>query len=84
MADAVSWLLIEHGWRVVTADGAPAGHVVSVDCEVERDIFDGLEVRPHLLGHAVYVPSEDVAEIVEGEIRLTITAAELAERPARG
>lgn len=82
-ADPVSWLLIEHGWRVVAADGEHAGHVVSVDGEVDRDIFDGLEVRPHVLGHAVYVPSEEVAEIVVDQVRLTISCAELTARPRR-
>lgn len=78
--DPVSWLLIEKGWRVVSVDGKHTGHVAAVDCEVARDIFDGLEVRVHALGHAVYVSSDEVAEIVPDEVRLTISGSELATR----
>lgn len=78
--DRVSWLLIEPGWRVVALGGDHVGHVVSVDCEVERDIFDGLEIRHHLFGHELYVPAEDVAEIVPNEVRLTVPATALDRR----
>lgn len=78
--DPVSWLVIEPGWRVVAAGGDHVGYVVSVEGEVERDIFDGLEIRHHLLGHEVYVPAEEVAEIVENEVRLTVTATEIGRR----
>ena len=69
MADPVSWLLIEPGWRVVDASGAEIGKVESVTGDQSADIFDGLEVRKNLL-ETTYVPSEQVASIVEGEIHL--------------
>jgi hypothetical protein len=81
--DPVSWLMIEPGWRVLAAGGDQVGYVASVEGEVDRDIFDGLEIRHHLIGHEVYVPSEEVGEIVPGEVRLTVTAAELRRRPRR-
>jgi hypothetical protein len=78
-----SWLLIEPGWHVTSAEGERVGHVVSVDGEATRDIFDGLEIRHHLLGHVVYVASEEVAEIVVGEVLLAVTAAEVERRSSR-
>ena len=68
-ADPVSWLMIEPGWRVVDANGKDIGKVVSVTGDQNADIFDGLEVRHDLLEKR-YVPAEDVASIVQGEIRL--------------
>ena len=67
--DPVSWLLIEPGWRVVDANGEEIGKVDSVTGDQSADIFDGLEVRRGLLEKR-YVPAEQVASIVEGEIRL--------------
>jgi hypothetical protein len=69
MADPVSWLLIEPGWRVMDADGEEIGKVESVTGDENADIFDGLEVRSGLL-ETRHVPAEQVASIVEGEIRL--------------
>jgi hypothetical protein len=74
MADPVSWYLIEPGWRVVSVDGEPLGHVVEVDAEIERDIFDGIEFRHLVVEQLRYVPSEHVALIVEGEVQLSLSA----------
>ena len=70
MADPVSWLLIEPGWRVVTAGGEELGTVARVDADEQKDIFSGLEVRTGLLGGTEYVAAERVARIVEGTITL--------------
>ncbi len=77
--DPVSWLLIRAGWKVLTSDGAELGKVDEVAGDDERDIFDGLAVAASALGKPRYVPSEDVGEITEGVVRLTVTHAE-AER----
>ena len=75
-ADPVSWLLVEHGWKVVAADDAAVGTVQEVIGDTGKDIFNGLSVTPGLLKRAKYVPAEQVAEIVEGEVHLGITEDE--------
>jgi ribosomal 30S subunit maturation factor RimM len=69
-ADPVSWLVIEQGWQVVDASGQEVGKVASVTGDANADIFDGLEVKTGLL-ETRYVPAEQVASIVQGEVRLT-------------
>jgi hypothetical protein len=70
--DPVAWLLIEPGWRVVDADGGELGRVDEVVGDTANDIFNGLAVLSGLLGRPVYVPAEQVREITDGEIRLSI------------
>jgi hypothetical protein len=76
-ADPVSWLLIEPGWRVVTADDEDAGRVEAVLGDSGADIFDGLAVASGVLARPRYVPAEHVAEITEGSVRLSLDAAAL-------
>jgi hypothetical protein len=68
-ADPVSWLMIEPGWRVLDARGREVGKVESVTGDQKADIFDGLEVHTGVL-KTRYVPAEQVASIVQGEVRL--------------
>ena len=75
-ADPVSWLVVEHGWKVVAADGSGVGSVEEVIGDTGDDIFNGLSVTPGLLKRPKYVPAEYVAEIAEGEVRLGITEDE--------
>ncbi len=77
--DPVSWLLIRPGWKVMTSDGAELGEVDEVAGDDERDVFDGLAVATSALGKPRYVPSEDVGEITQGVVHLSVTHAE-AER----
>jgi hypothetical protein len=42
VTDPVSWLQIEKGWNVVSADGVLVGKVVAVTGDEHDDIFDGL------------------------------------------
>ena len=71
MSDPVSWLLIEPGWEVVDSSGERVGKVDEVEGDRENDIFSGLQVAPHLLGKAEFVPAEEVGEITEGRVQLT-------------
>jgi hypothetical protein len=73
MADPVSWLMIEPGWKVVSADGAEIGKVEEVAGDSTHDIWDGLAVAPGILSRPRYVAAEQVAEIVEGTVRLKLT-----------
>lgn len=70
----MSWLVIEPGWTVVAADGEDIGKVEEVVGDASEDIFNGLAVSTGLLGKPKYVPSERVGEIVEGEVRLDLSA----------
>jgi hypothetical protein len=79
MADPVSWLMIEPGWKVVASDGAEIGKVDEVAGDDGHDIFDGLAVAKSAFGKPRYVPAEQVAQIFEGEVHLSLTS-EQAER----
>jgi hypothetical protein len=72
--DPVSWLLVEDGWRVVDRDGNRVGSVQEVLGDTGVDIFDGLAVKPGVLGTTRYVPSERVRGITEGCIELDLDA----------
>ena len=74
MPDPASWFLIEKGWKVQAADGSEVGTVAETLGDENRDIFDGLAVSTGLLSKPVYVPSEQVGEIVEGAVRLALDA----------
>ena len=72
MADPVSWLVVEHGWPVVGADGEELGTVEEVFGDAESDIFSGLTVSSGLLGRRRDVPAEHVREIVEGRVEVDL------------
>jgi hypothetical protein len=74
-ADPVSYLLIERGWEVVASDGDRVGDVDEVLADMNADIFDGLTVDQGLTKPPRYVPSERVAEILEGRVVLDVAAA---------
>jgi hypothetical protein len=76
-ADPVSWILIEKGWSVVGSDGEKIGRVDDVRGDEDADIFSGLRVLTGLVGKPKFVPSEAVATIVEGEVRLNLTRDEV-------
>jgi hypothetical protein len=73
MADPVSWLMIEPGWKVLAADGSEVGKVDEVAGDSGHDIFDGLAIATSAFGKPRYVPSEQVGEITEGTVRLKLT-----------
>ena len=75
MADPVSWKVVERGWRVLAGDGSDLGSVDEGVGDSTADIFNGLVVSPGLLRGNRYVPSEQVAEIREGEVQLALDSA---------
>jgi hypothetical protein len=89
MPDPVSWLVIERGWPVVGADGEELGRVDEVAGDTEHDIFDGIVVSRGLLKGRRYLPSEQVAEIFEGEVHVRVSksafesGADYEEPPAQ-
>src|SRR6476661_3227151 len=77
--DPVSWLLIRAGWKVVSSDGQEVGHVDEVAGDDTQDIFDGLAVATTAFGKPRYVLSEQVAQITEGTVNLTLTRAQVEQ-----
>ena len=81
MADPVSWLLIRPGWRVEAADGSEVGRVEEVTGDSTADIFNGLAIAFSMTGKQHYVPAEQVGEITDGTVRLTIDSAAVEQLP---
>ena len=79
MADPVSWLLIRPGWKVLAADGSEVGEVDEVAGDDTADIFDGLAIATSALGKPRYVPAEQVGQITDGVVHLTMTRAQVDE-----
>jgi hypothetical protein len=71
--DPVSWFVIEPGWKVVDAQGEEVGAVDEVVGDSSNDIFNGLSLSTSLLGRPRYVPSEQVAAIIEQRVQLKLT-----------
>jgi hypothetical protein len=77
MADPVAWTVIERGWKVFDAAGDEIGHVDEITGDENVDIFDGLTISHGVLSKPHYVPSENVAEILDGEVHLSLSHAEV-------
>ncbi len=75
--DPVSWFLIEPGWTVLDSKGEEVGSVDEVVGDSSDDIFNGLSISMSVLGKPRYVPSEQVAEITEGSVRLALSKDEV-------
>jgi hypothetical protein len=79
VADPVSWLLIEPGWKVLAADGTEVGKVHEVAGDSNADIFDGLAVSMGTRGRPRYVPAEQVAEITQDVVHLSLTSEQVGQ-----
>ena len=79
MSDPVSWRVIKPGWKVEAADGSEVGEVNEVTGDDDADIFNGLAIATTALGHPRYVPSENVAEITDGAVRLSLTQEQVEQ-----
>jgi hypothetical protein len=71
--------MIETGWKVVASDGNEVGEVDEVVGDSTADIFDGLAIATSMFGKPRYVPSEQVAEIMEGTVRLSLTREQVEQ-----
>jgi hypothetical protein len=80
--DPVSWKVVEKGWRALDAGGDEIGKVDEITGDREADIFDGLTVVKGHLGKPRYLPSENVGEILEGEVHITLSGEEFEALPA--
>jgi uncharacterized protein YrrD len=75
--DPVAWNMIEPGWKVFDAEGEEIGTVHEVTGDENVDIFDGLAIKQGILSKDQYVPSEHVAQILEGEVHLSLTRVQI-------
>ena len=78
MSDPVSWLMIRPGWKVFASDGPEVGAVDEVAGDDNADIFDGLAIAATAFGKPRYVPAEQVTQIFEGEVHLSLTHEQAA------
>jgi len=76
----ISYLALEEGTPVFAADGDEVGHVAHVLADEEEDIFDGIVIS-HGLGRHTFADAEQIGEIHERGVALTITAAEAEALP---
>lgn len=76
----VSYLALEEGTAVLAVDGDELGHVAYVLADEENDIFDGIVIS-HGLGRHTFADAEQVGEIHERGVVLTLTAAEAEALP---
>ena len=81
MADPVSWLMIERGWKVLDADGSEVGKVEETVGDSSSDIFNGLSIGVGLFARGRYVAAEQVASINEGVVRLKLRKDDIERLP---
>jgi hypothetical protein len=74
MADPVAWTVIERGWKAYDAEGDEIGRVDEITGDHNADIFDGITIsHGSTFSSPRYVPSEHVAQILSGEVHLSIS-----------
>jgi hypothetical protein len=77
MADPVAWNVIERGWKVFDSADEEIGRVDEITGDENVDIFDGITISHGVLAKPHYVPSEHVAQILAGEVHLSLSRAEV-------
>ena len=76
----ISSLALAEGTAVRSADGEEVGEVAHVLADDDTDIFDGIVIS-HGPGRHTFADAEQVAEIHERAVVLTLTAAEAEALP---
>src|SRR5476649_2688662 len=71
--------MIRPGWKVLASDGSEVGEIDEVAGDDNQDIFDGLAFATSALGKPRYVPAEQVGEITEGAVRLSLTREQVEQ-----
>jgi hypothetical protein len=75
----ISYLTLEPGTPVFTADGEEVGRVTHVLADPDADIFDGIVIDGHR-GHR-FVDAPEVAHIASGGVTLTLDRAACERLP---
>lgn len=76
----VSWLALSHGTPVFAKDGKEIGKVSHILADVQKDIFDGIGFKEHLLGAEEMLPASAVDVITNRKVTLTLTSDEVKEK----
>lgn len=83
--DPISYLTLEAGTDVISADGESVGKVEHVLGDEGTDIFDGLVIDTRLgPGGLRFVDAPEVSELRERAVLLTISAADVEQLPEPG
>ncbi|HEX4735089.1 MAG TPA: hypothetical protein VH247_11780 [Thermoleophilaceae bacterium] len=78
----ISYMVLQPGTDVVSSDGQTVGKVEHVLADDDADIFDGLVVDLQIgPGGMHFADSEQVEEIYERAVVLTVSAAECEQLP---
>jgi hypothetical protein len=73
--EPISYMALEEGTEVRSADGERIGEVAHVLADVDDDIFDGIVVgAAHLPGGHVFADAEQVGEIRSAAVTLKLDA----------
>jgi uncharacterized protein YrrD len=72
----ISWLALETGTPIVSSDGEQIGKVSDVVADRQKDIFSGITFKPGLLDTPVFVPADNIGDLTDNEVTLTISAAD--------
>ncbi|MEA2516746.1 MAG: hypothetical protein QOG16_584 [Actinomycetota bacterium] len=72
----IAWLALESGTPIVSSDGEQIGKVSDVVADREKDIFSGITFKPGLLDTPVFVPADNIGDLTDNEVTLTISAAD--------
>ena len=70
----ISWMALEEGTDVVSADGESLGKVTKIVADVQKDIFSGIAFRPGLLDTQRFAPADTVSEITHEAVRLSVSS----------
>jgi len=80
--EPISYLVLERGTDVISANGERVGTVQHVLGDEEKDIFDGLVIDTRLgPGGLRFVDAPQIAELREDAAVLTVAAADVAALP---
>ena len=79
-----SYLVLEEGADVFASDGEKVGEVAEVRADMADDIFEGIVIRRHLVGGRHFVDAEQIDEIYERGVALTIDSAAVDGLPEPG
>jgi hypothetical protein len=77
LAEHPSWLQIGPGWPVVDRDGVALGLVYRVRGDRDTGEFEGVDIAPSVGSADVHIPPAAIETIGRGEIKLSVTKAEL-------
>jgi hypothetical protein len=82
LGEPVSYLVVQPGAEVCSADGERVGTVEHILADEENDIFDGIVIDTERgPGGLRFADAPDVAELREKGVVLNVTAAEVAKLP---